>query len=517
MSSRLCCCFVFFLLLLSSIHVLRAQQSYLNNHQFACYNGSFNYTTKGYVCNGLQSSCQSYLTFRSTAIYDSAATISYLLGVQRSAPLIASINNFSSDVARIPPDTLVIIPVNCSCNGGKYYQYNASYTLKDTTETYLSVANLTYQGLSTCQALMDQNPYESHNLQVGYDILVPLRCACPTPNQTADGFNYLLTYMVTLGNTLNYIAHLFNVDTVQRLFYGNNLTSDLIYPFTPILVPLKSEPTLIAVSPPPPPAAQSPQTPTVSVDNSNSSNKWVFVGVGIGAALLILVALSGLSFWCLRRRRYHEPKPDSSTAQKIVSGSTTDYSAPPESNSWSIGVRNAIESLTVYKFAELEAATGYFMEASRIKGSVYKGCFKGDDAAVKVMKGDVTSEINILKKINHSSVIRLSGFCVHDSNTYLVYEFAENGSLSDWIHLNKVLEGENVKNKLQGFMDPSLKNEYPLDLAFSMAQLAKKCVARDLNARPDMPEILMMLSKILSSSLDWDPSEELGRSNSLRT
>ena len=276
----------------------------------------------------------------------------------------------------------------------------------------------------------------------------------------------------------------------------------------------------------------------------------------------------------------------------------------------------------------------------------------GDDAAVKVLKGDVSSEINMLKRINHTNIIRLSGFCVHGGNTYLVYEHAENGSLTDWLHDNKypgssplawkqrvqiaydvadalnylhnytnppyihknlktgnilldssfrakisnfglartlenqdkeggvqltrhvvgthgymapeymedgviapkldvfafgvvilellsgreasndkhgggdeeellsasirrVTEGDNVREKLRGFVDPSLRHEYPLDIAFSMAQLAKNCVAHRLNSRPAMPEVFMTLSKIHSSSLNWDPSDELKRSGSL--
>ncbi|GAV62574.1 Pkinase domain-containing protein, partial [Cephalotus follicularis] len=79
----------------------------------------------------------------------------------------------------------------------------------------------------------------------------------------------------------------------------------------------------------------------------------------------------------------------------------------------------------------------------------------------------------------------------------------------------RVLEGDNVREKLRGFIDPSLKNEYPLDLAFSMAQQAKLCVADDPNARPAMSEILVTLSKILSSTLDWDPSDELDCSRSV--
>lgn len=326
---------------------------------------------------------------------------------------------------------------------------------------------------------------------------------------------------------------------------------------------------------------------------------------------------------------------------------SADGSAPPKDSSfWSeSGIREAIHSLTIYKYEDLQKATGSFAEENKIRGSVYRGNFKGNDAAVKVVKGDVSSEINILKLINHLNIIRLSGFCLHEGNSYLVYEYAENGSLSDWLHgkdlqstlswkqriqiaynvadainylhnyvnppyihkslkssnilldanfqakvsnfglarsvengdgglqltrhvigtqgymppeyiengvitqkldvfafgvvmlellsgreaagqskdreellsssINQALEGDDVRDKLKGFMDLSLRNEYPRDLAFSMAELARRCVAYDMNSRPSMPEVLMTLSKIFSSSLDWDPSHELSQSRSM--
>ncbi|CAI9777112.1 unnamed protein product [Fraxinus pennsylvanica] len=300
-------------------------------------------------------------------------------------------------------------------------------------------------------------------------------------------------------------------------------------------------------------------------------------------------------------------------------------------------------------------ATGSFAEANRINGSVYRGSFKGDHAAVKVMKGDVSREIDVLRQINHSHIIRLSGFCFHQGITYLVYEYAEKGSLSDWLqnnkmqhedsynstgildwkqrvqiaydivdalnylhnftnppyihknlkssnvlldsnmrakvanfglarssdtdhsvpvmtrhvvgtygymapefietglitpkldvfsfgvvllelmsgkeaiaakgsnkegellstYINEVLDGENAREKLQWFMDPRLGKGYPIELAYSMAQLAKNCVAHDLNSRPAVADVFMVLSKLLSSSLDWDPSDDLQNSRSL--
>jgi hypothetical protein len=64
-------------------------------------------------------------------------------------------------------------------------------------------------------------------------------------------------------------------------------------------------------------------------------------------------------------------------------------------------------------------------------------------------------------------------------------------------------------------LDPNFRDEHPLDLAFSMAEIAKRCVARDLNSRPNVSEVFMILSKIQSSTLEWDPSDDLERSRSV--
>lgn len=632
-------------------HVLvEGQQIYVDNKQLNCA-VDLNYTD-GFACNGVAKSCSSYLTFRSNPPYNTPSSIGLLMGSSPQDIAEAnSLNNFET----IPTDTQILIPVNCSCSS-QYYQYNATYKLQLESETYFIVANDTYQGLSTCQALIAQNPYDTRNLTVGLNLTVPLRCACPTSNQTAAGFNYLLTYMITWGDDISTIAALFGADE-QSVLDANQLSeSDIIYPFTPILIPLKTRPSKIQKQLSPPPPASPPQTTViVSSGNSKSSNKWVVyvaVGVPIGAAALIL--LSVLLFCFFRRRRRSPPSRkdnqlfSTSPTPPTLSTNTKQFS----SDSWSVstqGVRYAIESLTVYKFDEVEKATGFFGEANRIEGSVYRGTFKGDDGAVKVMKGDVSDEINLLKRINHTNIIRLSGYCLHAGNTYLVYEYASNGSLTDCLHSNKyktsllltwkqrvqiahdiadalnylhnytnppyihknlktsnilvdanframisnfglartvemdnqeeegggfqltrhvvgtqgymapeyiengvltpkldvfafgvvllellsgreatgkdeellsasvrgVLEGDNVRHKLKAFVDPSLQHHYPLDLAFSMAQLAKNCVAHDLNSRPAIAEVFMTLSKILSSSLDWDPSDELERSTSL--
>ncbi|KAF3437796.1 hypothetical protein FNV43_RR20552 [Rhamnella rubrinervis] len=665
---------VFLLICLASqIRVIvrvEAQQSYVDNEQLDCYN-HYN-STDGNICNGIATSCNSYLTFRCAPPYNTPSAVGFLMNSDTSA--IAEANNVS-DVATFPTNQQILIPINCSCSsvgGRSYYQHNASYTLKYPSETYFNLANNTYQGLTTCQALMAQNPYGDRNLKVNMNLQVPLRCACPTATQSAAGVKYLLSYLVAWGDSIPSIAQRFRV-TAQTVLDANKLSPNkIIFPFTPILVPLTVEPSSLELElqqAPPPAPAPPPQSPTPRESKSNSSKKWILVGVGTGAALLLLLALFAAIALIRKAKTVSLPPIPTSTSppkpNKKSAADGGDYmETTPES--WSTissqGIRYAIESVSVYKLEEVQRATENFNESNKIGrggSSVYRGLFKGDAAAVKIMKGDVSSEINILKRINHSNIIRLSGFCVHGGNTYLVYEYADNGCVADWLHhqppnnndnnkltlswkhrvqiahdvadalnylhnftkppyihknlkttnilldgsfrakisnfglartledeeeeqgalqltrhvvgtqgymapeyiengvittkldvfafgvvtlellsgreainsgknavdgggeellsasISEVLQGDNVREKLQGFIDPSLKHEYPLDLAFSMAQLAKCCVDRDLNSRPAIAEAFMTLSKILSSSLDWDPSDELKGSRSL--
>ena len=211
------------------------QQAYLNNSQLNCTGNPS--ISKGYLCNRPLQSCKSYVTFRSQPPYDTAKNISDLLGSEAS--LIASINNVTNIFDSIPADGLTIVPITCSCSGS-IYQYYAHYTVKK-SDTYFRIANDTYQGLTTCQALIGQNYYNSEDIPVGIELTIPVRCACPTENQTVNGVISLLNYMVTTNDTVSSIAKAFGV-SVQSILEANMLSQNsTIYPFTPILVPLQSK------------------------------------------------------------------------------------------------------------------------------------------------------------------------------------------------------------------------------------------------------------------------------------
>ncbi|XWS64973.1 hypothetical protein CRYUN_Cryun05aG0050200 [Craigia yunnanensis] len=361
---------VLFLLLLHSGST-KGQQAYLNNDQLECDDESKdNNVTRGFLCNGVKKSCKSYITFRAEPPYTSAVTIAYLLGAQPNLISFLKLNNLSSNVSSIPTNSLVFVPLICSWT-------------------------------HHLPGIMD--------LKVGNKLQVPLRCACPTLDQTKAGFKFLLTYIADWGDSISSIAETFGVDE-QRVLHANKLIEDMIYPFSPILVPISTEPTMIlspqATPSPPPPS----QINIALIKKSKSSSKWVFVGIGIAAA----------------------PPPE---LQPLVD--SIDYF----DKSWFVSIqggRYVVESLTPYKFKDLEAATGNFSEFNIIKGFIYQGLFQGDDAVVKVMKGDVSAEMNLLKKINNNNnIVRLSSFCVHGGNSYLVYEHVEKGSLDDLLQSSK--------------------------------------------------------------------------------
>lgn len=220
-------------------HSSFSQQAYINNQTlFNCTNNAA--ITKGYLCGiGHIKSCMSFISFRSRAPYDTAITIGQLLGSQASE--IASLNHIFSSADMIPTDQLILVPVSCTCSGN-IFQHFTPYTVKK-SDTYFRTATETYQGLTTCQAMISQNYYDPEQIPVGAELMVPVRCACPTENQTARGVTSLLTYTINMNDVrgVNSIGERFGVDG-QSILDANMLSpNSSIYPSTPILVPLKRE------------------------------------------------------------------------------------------------------------------------------------------------------------------------------------------------------------------------------------------------------------------------------------
>ncbi|KAJ1419736.1 Serine-threonine/tyrosine-protein kinase, catalytic domain [Sesbania bispinosa] len=395
-----------------------------------------------YTCNGLNKSCMAFLIFKSQPLYNTIPTISNL--TSSNPEELARING-ATLLTVFPTGKEVIVPVNCSCLTRDYYQADTKYILGP-NPTYFTVANDTFQGLATCDSLKHANPYGELDLHPGMELHVPLRCACPTWNQTTKGTKYLLTYSVNWGDNIQNIATRFNV-AAGNLLDANGFSTqrETLFPFTTILIPLPSEPvsstTIVANDPP----AMSP-TPVCSYKKCRSKRKLHIAVVTTGVSMLVLCVILSAVFLILLRKRSARFFKRGTEGKKKKGVSAEDIREE-------IAI---IEHLSkVYRFEEIKEATENFSSKNRIKGSVFRGVFGNgkDILAVKRMRGDASKEVNLLKKINHFNLIKLQGYCENYGCHYLVYEYMENGSLREWLSKNRSMEHQSWEKRIQIALD----------------------------------------------------------------
>ncbi|KAJ8539479.1 hypothetical protein K7X08_013731 [Anisodus acutangulus] len=199
------------------ISCITAQQEYSGNSVLNCNN---KYETN-YSCNGRNSTCQAFLIFRARNPYNSVPGIAALMSSDISE--IARINNVMR-LTFFSPEKEVVIPVNCSCSG-LYYQAKTMYYIPAPIETYFMIANSTYQGLSTCNALERRNKYDEFSLRPGLELQVPLRCTCPTAKQAAKGSKYLMTYSIDTGDDILKVSKRFNA-SAKHIFEANGILDE---------------------------------------------------------------------------------------------------------------------------------------------------------------------------------------------------------------------------------------------------------------------------------------------------
>ncbi|CAN8246838.1 unnamed protein product [Cochlearia groenlandica] len=167
-----------------------------------------------------------------------------------------------------------------------------------------------------------------------------------------------------------------------------------------------------------------PITSSGSKKSNKDSNLVIWIVVPIVAAILIL-AVCAVIFVCFRKR-----KPQIDENSDTESGETVSIF------SFDGKVR----------YEEIIKATGDFDAKYLIgtggHGKVYKAKLPAAIMAVKklnesidgeiskpTVKKDFLNEIRALTEIRHRNVVKLFGFCSHQRDTFLVYEYMERGSL----------------------------------------------------------------------------------------
>ncbi|XP_068642114.1 lysM domain receptor-like kinase 3 [Aristolochia californica] len=81
--------------------------------------------------------------------------------------------------------------------------------------------------------------------------------------------------------------------------------------------------------------------------------------------------------------------------------------------------------------------------------------------------------------------------------------------------ISSVFQAEETESALEAIIDGNLKGSYPIDEVNKMAELAFWCLSDEAVDRPEMHEIVVKLSHILMSSIEWEAS--LGGSSQVFT
>ncbi|KAM0006646.1 putative protein kinase RLK-Pelle-LysM family [Helianthus debilis subsp. tardiflorus] len=377
-------------------------------------------------------SCQTYVTYRARSPYMNIGNISDLFGISRLS--IAEASNLTSENEEILYDQLLLIPVACSCNGNHYFS-NVTYATQKGDSFYV-VASSVFQNLTNYHAVEDMNPaLNPTNLTVGDQVVFPLFCKCPKQLENRD--RYLITYVWQPEDEISSVSNMFNTsyDDVAKENNFRNFTAAVCLP---VLIPVSNLPTF-----PPPHHLSGSETKT------SKKLRIIFIIFGTTISFFVIV----LSWFLIHKYRSRKSKRVLARSESSFEFTDLLYTkkaakhelvAPTKKNQDKLlpGVSAYLSKPIMYDRKDIMAATMNLSERFRIGGAVYKATINGQILAVKKTR-NATEELKILQRVNHTNLVKLMGISSSfNGNCFLVYEYAEKGSLDKWLfsrHLSSSL------------------------------------------------------------------------------
>ncbi|KAK4843604.1 hypothetical protein QYF36_010482 [Acer negundo] len=334
-----------------------------------------------------------------------------------------------ADSSNITVGQEIIIPINCSCP----YQFSQAIVMYNlsSSDSFAAVACGVFEGLVKTQSLVQENPGSEGDNPDALMIKVPIRCACPNGNDKSNGVKFLVTYPVIKNDNTDLIARKFGLPEIKVLEANRLESSPTIFPQTILLVPLNDKPVVNRdiEDPALSPRGVIPLTKVTSRETT-TSKPIVFLVPGVVLAVVCMIVVCCV-FVCIQRKN-HPRRFQPLSARSPLSPNLSPSLSPKLSPAFLDGMSKLKHSLINYSLEELRIATQNFNEASVIGTAMYRGSIGGSFVAIKKINSEDAARhiIDILTKINHLNVVRLEG-CCNRKRPYLVFEFAENGSLRD--------------------------------------------------------------------------------------
>ncbi|XP_006644289.2 lysM domain receptor-like kinase 3 isoform X1 [Oryza brachyantha] len=311
----------------------------------------------------------------------------------------------------------LLVSVPCACRvinatmAGLFH--DTGYTVKG-GDTGDAISSRTFSGLA-----MDAGGGDGHTLAIGERLVIHLPCGC---SSTAPG--EVLSYAVQDRDTLGAIASLFGSSSKDILDLNPSLKDpDFISPGWTLFVPMG----------------------VAGSSNRNVRRLPIIIAASISAAIFLLCVLT--ITLRLRRRSTTLHNVEAPAAHKMEKLPSNTSIAALESRFYPSMRINEIDPFqterpVIFSLGVIEDATSSFDEKRKIGeggyGSVYLGFIGAHEIAVKKMKASKSkeffAELKVLCKVHHINVVELIGYAAGDDHLYLVYEYVQNGSLSEHLH-----------------------------------------------------------------------------------
>ncbi|KAJ4718029.1 LysM receptor kinase [Melia azedarach] len=357
----------------------------------------------------------------------------------------------------------IFVRKNCSClSPTKNYVSNTTFTVKSNGGYVNDLVKNAYDGLE----ILDNN---SRMARAGAVVSLRLFCGC-----SSGLWIYLMSYVMKDGDTVQSLASRFGVsmdsiEQVNGIVNPNNVTVGDLYYIPLNSVPGEPYPVQNNNTPAPTPAPSADNFPANPVTHkSHVPYGWIIGGLGVGLGLIILSIVVCI---CLRSSSYFkeargksakDPEGKSSHKFQILrkpsfccgSGryicrksadykqTTVEASNPPIIVPRAFGSDVFDEKPIIFMYDEILIATDGFSDSSLLGhgtyGSVYYGLLRNQEVAIKRMTATKTkefmAEMKILCKVHHANLVELIGYAAADDELFLIYEYAQKGSLKSHLH-----------------------------------------------------------------------------------
>ncbi|PWA46155.1 chitin elicitor receptor kinase [Artemisia annua] len=349
--------------------------------------------------------------------------------VNTDIPRILSYNPSIPSQDSITAGTRINLPFSCDCINGEFLGHVFSYGLRS-QDTYDVIANRWYANLTTAAWIQRFNSYNPNRIPDTGTLNVTVNCSCGDKDISKE-YGLFSTYPLRPGESLGSVSS------------AANLSSDLIRSYNPN-ADFNAGRGLVFIP------ARDANGNYPPIESSKGISGAAIGGIVVGVVALVLL-VAGCVYYGYYKKKNAEASASllkNAQVQLMQAGSGPNGTSVvgSESSGLPVGASPGLTGITVdksveFSYEELSTATDDFSLANKIGqggfGAVYYAELRGEKAAIKKMdmqaSREFLAELKVLTHVHHLNLVRLIGYCVEGS-LFLVYEFIENGNLSQHLH-----------------------------------------------------------------------------------